>query len=169
MKTLIIHPKDKTTDFLSSIYDGKNYSVINYNITEEQLKIEIINHDRIIMLGHGCEDGLIGFGKLFIDDRYVYLLKNKNCIGIWCYANGFFEKHNLKGFYTGMIISEIDEAYINAVMFKFEMIKESNDLLSKVLRTSLETDDILSNTLSHYDSDDNTIVDFNKQNFYENR
>lgn len=39
------------------------------------------------------------------------LLREKvDNVYIWCYANGFCEKHQLGGFYSGMFISELQEA-----------------------------------------------------------
>jgi hypothetical protein len=55
-------------------------------------------------------EGLIGFGDAFND--YVYLLRDKIGVYIWCNANVFVEKYGLKGFYTGMIISEYEESVI---------------------------------------------------------
>lgn len=49
MKTLVIHPKDTTTDFLCEIYKEQNWKVINYEISRVQLKKEIKQHDRITM------------------------------------------------------------------------------------------------------------------------
>lgn len=34
MKTLVIHPKDSTTDFLSEIYSDKDWTVINTNTSK---------------------------------------------------------------------------------------------------------------------------------------
>ena len=110
MKTLVIHPKDTTTDFLSLIYEDKDWTVITDNISKSALKRQIKAHDRIVMLGHGMETGLIGFNRLVIDSNLVYLLREKHCVCIWCNADKFVLKYGLKGFYTGMIISEVQEA-----------------------------------------------------------
>ncbi len=75
MKTLVIHPKDSTTDFLSEIYSDKNWTVVNTNVSKKFLKEQIKSHDRIVMLGHGTESGLIGFDKFIIDSTWVYLLR----------------------------------------------------------------------------------------------
>jgi hypothetical protein len=54
MKTLVIHPKDDSTYFLSTIYEGKDWTIIN-DRGKSLLKKLIKTHDRIIMMGHGCE------------------------------------------------------------------------------------------------------------------
>ncbi len=94
MKTLVIHPKDYSTDFLSVIYAGKGRTVIDYDMSRSSLEKEIKGHDRIIMLGHG--DGLFGFGKRVINSSTAYYLKNKSNVYIWCYADKFVNKHRLK-------------------------------------------------------------------------
>ena len=51
-----------------------------------------------------------GYERLLVDGRYVQFLRDKTCIGIWCYANKFAEKYGLHGLFSGMIISELQEA-----------------------------------------------------------
>ena len=110
MKTLVIHPKDLTTDFLESIYKNMDCTIINTEISKSKLKQSIKLHDRIIMLGHGDAYGLYGYGHYVIDSKLVYLLRDKECVAIWCNADRFFTKYSLTGIYSGMIISEYDEA-----------------------------------------------------------
>lgn len=84
IKTLIIHPSDPTTDFLKIIYEYKDWTVINDNISNSLLKEQIKNHDRIIMMGHGCELGLFGYkNRLMISSKHIYLLREKKSICIW--------------------------------------------------------------------------------------
>lgn len=41
MNTLVIHPQDQTTDFLSVIYKDTNWNVINNNPSKKYLKEQI--------------------------------------------------------------------------------------------------------------------------------
>lgn len=73
--------------------------------------------DVIMMLGHGNEYGLFSkpdkkgeYRRFLITDKHVQLLRDRTCIGIWCYANKFAEKYRLHGLFSGMIISELQEA-----------------------------------------------------------
>ena len=129
MKTLVIHPKDKTTDFLQEIYLDKNYdTIISNKISKNNLKILIKNHDRIIMMGHGTPSGLIGWGDFCIDREMVYLLKNKECVAIWCNADKFFEYHNLKGLYTAEVEFNTEEecdAFIPLPWFGMELTHDT--------------------------------------------
>jgi hypothetical protein len=63
MKTLVIHPKDKTTDFLKPIYHGKGYTVVTGGCTKEDVTELIDQHDHIIMLGHGTPQGLLAMNQ----------------------------------------------------------------------------------------------------------
>ena len=63
MKTLIIHPDDRSTDFLRAIYAPlKNYTLITMG-TRKEVNELIKSHDRIIMCGHGTPYGLLSVGK----------------------------------------------------------------------------------------------------------
>ena len=118
MKTLIIHPKDKTTDFLKPVYSSiSDATVINGGVSKDEIRELIKEHERIIMLGHGSPGGLFGVGQFggwsyVIDSTMVEALSNKhNNIYIWCNADQFMKQHpTLQGFYSGMFISEVGEA-----------------------------------------------------------
>ncbi len=115
IKTLVIHPSDPSTLFLSIIYSNHldDWTIINdTNIKKEDLMDLIKKHDKIIMLGHGIPSGLLNpksFG-LIIDDDFASILKQKETISIWCHSDEYFRRHNIPGFHTGMIISEVAEA-----------------------------------------------------------
>jgi len=49
MKTLLIHAEDSTTDFLSTIYDGKDWTIVKKNIGKSKLKSLIKEHDIIVV------------------------------------------------------------------------------------------------------------------------
>ena len=167
MKTLVIHPKDETTDFLSDIYSDKNWTVINTNVSKKILKEQIKSHDRIVMLGHGSENGLFGFDRMVIDSNLVYLLREKNCICIWCNADMFVNKYKLSGFYTGMIISEEAEAIYYSILSNKQLIDESNIKFAKAIKESIDTDDMLLNVKELYQSE-TKVIKFNQNNLYEN-
>jgi hypothetical protein len=64
MKTLIIHPKDKTTDFLKVIYQGRtDVTVISGDCTRADVESAIKKHDHIVMLGHGTPQGLLAMNQ----------------------------------------------------------------------------------------------------------
>lgn len=140
MTTLIIHPADKSTDFLRPIYqDLKHKTVITGPITRDGLHALIKAHDRIIGLGHGSPSGLFsmssgGFGSYILGASEVEVLRGKELVSIWCHANQFMERHKLNGLYSGMFISEVSEArYYGLNEVTQADVNESNDAFAKIL------------------------------------
>lgn len=165
MKTLVIHPKDSTTNFLKEIYSDRDWTIINDNCSTKQLKEQIKSHDRIVMLGHGTEKGLIGFDRYIIDSSLVYLLREKYCVSIWCNSDQFVEKYDLKGFYTGMIISEYEEALAYSILSDSRWINESNIDFALAIKDSIDSDDFLNNAKMLYEGN-SAVVRFNRNNLY---
>jgi len=142
MKTLVIHPDDKSTDFLCPIYQTiEDKTVLRKGFIKEEVAEQIKAHDRIIMLGHGSPDGLFAVGQFKTDNAYIIdssltdiLAEKEENVYIWCHANKFVEKFDLKGFYTGMFVSEILEAlYCQLPLVEQEVVDESNDGFSRIV------------------------------------
>ena len=144
MKTLVIHPKDSSTDFLIPIYmnlksfpDFNDVTIVRGGMSKDEVKEQIKQHDRIMMMGHGSSNGLFAVGQFdgkfgfIIDHKTVPLLQNKECIFIWCNADRFVEANNLRGLYSGMFISEIMEAaYCGLPNTPQEVVDESNNIFA---------------------------------------
>ena len=119
MKTLIIHPKDESTHFLDIVYNPiPNKTIITGGVSQNKLIKLIEEHDRVMMCGHGSPHGLFSVGQFPDNKGYVIgsnmvetLSKKDNSIFIWCNADQFVNYHKLKGFYSGMFVSEVGEAY----------------------------------------------------------
>ena len=116
---IVIHANDPTTRFLSVLYQQRKDVVCLVNETNSSSDVQraIRADDAIVMLGHGNEYGLFSkpskngkYERFMITDRHVQFLRNKTCIGIWCHANQFAERYGLHGLFSGMIISELQEA-----------------------------------------------------------
>ena len=146
MKTLVIHPKDSSTDFLTPIYmnlksfpDFDDVTIVRGGVTKAEVNQLITEHDRIMMMGHGSPSGLFAVGQFgmqgfIINHTTVPLLENKECIFIWCNADRFVEANNLKGLYSGMFISETSEAaYCGLPGTPQDEVTESNDYFAKEL------------------------------------
>lgn len=96
---------------------------------DEALKKE---EDLLILAGHGYPAGLFGAGDFddncIIDSKNSSLIKAKKVIGIWCHASSFAKSMGLKGFFSGMFISNKTEAsfylggseYENEEIWKYE-------------------------------------------------
>ena len=114
--TLVIHPDDYTTEFLNEIYKGKGWDVITKpRLRPRNLKDAIFDHKRIIMLGHGTPQGLLGHYGYMIDRSLAPILRQRDVVAIWCHADQFMNRHRMKGFYSGMFISEEAEATFNRI------------------------------------------------------
>ena len=120
--TLVIHPKDETTDCLSVIYKGRGWDEItDWKTSQKDVRKAISLHDRIIMLGHGTPQGLLAGGYLWghsewtrfhhyiVDSSFEDVLRGKDTFSIWCNSDEFFRKLKLPGLHTGMTISEVSE------------------------------------------------------------
>lgn len=142
MKTLVIHPEDQTTDFLTGIYVNiQEKTVVQGGVSKTEIRELIETHDRIIMLGHGAPYGLMNPGQfrnsgLFIVDGSMVhsLLRKSSSIYIWCYADQFLEEYRLSGLCSGMFISEIREAYMEG-FYKIGsgVIDQSNEKFASIL------------------------------------
>lgn len=169
MKTLVIHPKDDSTDFLSHIYKDKDFTIFTENHSNSELRKLLKNHDRIIMLGHGTQDGLIGHRRLIITSNDVATLREKEIVAIWCNADEFVKKYGLKGFYSGMFISEEVEAIYEGVYgVSVAEIEKSNNDFAKILGKYLDSGNILEAVKEEYRDDDSAVVVFNRNRLYKN-
>ena len=169
MKTLVIHSPDPSTDVLKLIYKDKDWTVINdYNSNKEIIEA-IKAHDRIIMLGHGIPNGLIGKQmSLVINSSHVYLLREKYCIGIWCNADQFFKRYGLKGKYTGMIISEVEEAEYCGVAGDQAQVDVSIELFTILMTEFVDERMPLNEVIDQYKNENNPITDFNRIRIFDN-
>ena len=119
---IVIHPFDPTTTFLKPLYEGRAGVEIytqehNNAAIRRALNHQVSEDNTVMMLGHGCEQGLLAdtiptrkFDRLIVNGTHVEFLRKVTCIGIWCNADKFASKYGLKGLFTGMIISEVEEA-----------------------------------------------------------
>lgn len=166
MKTLVIHPDDKTTHFLSAAYaDKKDWTLMTNNkCPKSLLKSLLKSHDKVVMLGHGSALGLFGDGCMLVDAKLVYLLRDKLCVGVWCHANDFFSKYHLKGYATGMVVSDTDEADYYNLNYTTSDVTHSNNLLANSLKLALESDDNVRGLLLEHYTGDTDVILFNKSN-----
>lgn len=170
MKTLIIHPKDTSTDMLCVVYKDMNCTIVRNHISTSALKRLIYEHDRVIMMGHGTESGLIGHhGGLIINSSLVYLLiEKKETVYIWCNADKFVEKYELKGLYSGMIISEKEEAEYCGVECSYKDVNVSNNYFSEALTECIGKGYSLPIFHNNYydDDDENPVMEYNRERMY---
>ena len=117
------------------------------------------------MLGHGTGYGLLGWGGMAITSEYVYLLREKVLFAVWCNCDEFFKRYGLKGFYTGMIISEMGEAYMMDVETTLKELTDQNWLFAEALAVAIDSPDILETARSIYQGESD-LHEFNRTRMY---
>jgi len=133
-RVLVIHPQDSSTNFLRGVYKNlDNINLITGGVSRLMLREMIKTHDQVMMMGHGSDRGLMGMGQFpgshfwVIDDTFKDILsEKKNSVFIWCNADGYVDYNQLRGFYTGMFISEIAEARMMQVQADQHQVDKSN-------------------------------------------
>lgn len=180
MKTLIIHPEDPSTTFLDIVYAPiENKTVVTGGITKGEL-IKLINeHDRVMMMGHGSPGGLFSVGKFtncgayIIDQMMVpHIRSKKDNVFIWCNADKFVDMFDLRGFYSGMFISEVGEAYYCGLPHtEQDQVDESNysfcNIIAKYIKNNVEV--IHENVKKEYGiiAEQNPVALYNNNRLYK--
>ncbi|MEI7898131.1 MAG: hypothetical protein WCJ26_13915 [bacterium] len=180
ISTLVIHPDDRSTDFLKGLYkDLPNKTVITGGITKYQLQEYIETHARVILCGHGSPNGLFSVGQFsegpyIIGASMVQSLRNKaNSLLIWCNSDVFVRRHGLTGFHTGMFLSQMSECLYFNVNCSEEQIVESNNEFAKIVSKHIEEPPIVlyKNVLVEYGRlvQTNPVARYNHSRLYLNR
>jgi hypothetical protein len=185
MKTLIIHPADGSTSFLDIVYEPiPDKTIITGGVSKADIKDLIKEHDRVMMMGHGSPGGLFSVGQFtnvgsnygggyIIDQSMVPLLSEKdNSVFIWCNADKFVNSFKLRGFYSGMFISEVGEAlYCGLPGTQQDEVDESNygfvNILSKYINE--DTNTIHDKVLTEYGliAEENPVALYNHNRLYK--
>ena len=175
MKTLIIHPDDRSTDFLRAIYEPLENYTLKTSGTRKETNRQIKEHDRIIMCGHGTPWGLLSVGKFegayIIDCDTVPLFEDKECVFIWCNADRFVNAYDLKGLYSGMFVSEVGEAIMMGLpRVPQKVVDESNNTFAKVLGEGINRDlyHAYHRTMTRYErlAETNLVAKYNSNRLY---
>ena len=180
MKTLIIHPADPSTSFLDIVYESvQDKTLITGGVSKSDLIRLIDEHDRIMMMGHGSPAGLFAIGQFknvgayIIDQSMIpYLKQKQNNVYIWCNADKFVDVFGLKGFYSGMFISEVGEAlYCGLPGTKQDEVDESNygfvNIIGKYINEDKDT--IYENVKKEYGiiAEENPVALYNHNRLYK--
>lgn len=179
---LVIHPKDKTTAMLSALYDGLNVHVVNGDCSNKEMGRflhRVPSRERIMLLGHGSNKGLFfraddskdEFDRIIVGHAHAYHLRKhgSNIVAVWCNADLFARAEGLHGLFTGMIISELNEALQYDVVTTQEELETENVKLAQRLRTLLDEDIPLNEIpkrMMAMDDVHSPLTTFNYGNFY---
>lgn len=144
---LVIHPKDDTTDFLRTLYDGmEEVGVVTGGGSRNRLASRLYHLPRgepVMLLGHGGPDGLYrreGDGyRCFVGRSMGYSLRRHPLIGIWCHSVLFAKRNGLHGLFSGMVVSEMDEAREYGILTTEKELRAENARFAATLRSLLES------------------------------
>lgn len=118
---IVVHPNDPSTRMLAMIYEGMEGVTLFDSWKQRKEILEAIaaapKDEPILILGHGTPHGLLDmrYGYVICDADAELLKDRPNLVGIWCYASDYAHDHGLRGFFSGMFISEEPEAWVNGV------------------------------------------------------
>lgn len=179
---LVIHPADSTTSMLTALYSGQAYHLLDQQSGSHEIRTRIRlapPHERIMILGHGCPRGLFSknfdnassYDRLIINHRHTYHLRRHggNLIGIWCHARLFAEKERLHGLFSGMIISEPEEAQEYGLITTPQELDTVNTSLFTQLRALLDASTPLHQIprlITQANNFHTPLADFNYNNFF---
>lgn len=182
MKRLIIHPKDHTTDFLEALYEGwPDCEIYRVKLTSKEVN-QRFHHcssaTQIMLLGHGSDKGLFyredsyeeGFDCVMVGHPHRHwLTKRHNIVGIFCNADEFARAEGLHGLFTGMIISEIEEAETYGIKTTEEELHMENIKFATRLRSLLDSQTPLHEIperMRALDDSHSQLTEFNYQRVY---
>lgn len=181
MTAILSYTGDNDTFILNNIWANLDCKVITIgkdNVTRKDIDKAISEEtDTLILAGHGSPDGLFGYGYglgcsnfdtfYVVDGDNKHLIKAKNLICIWCYAADFGKQQNLKGFFSGMFISNSIEASLFNIIAQSEKIwqLERNfcDNLNELIRTNVPMDQWIGRLKEMSDHNDPVDI-FNMEN-----
>lgn len=179
---LVIHPKDKTTAMLSVLYEGLEAQVIDDSRSTKEmghLFHHVSKQERIMLLGHGSEKGLFFraddskdiFDKLVVSHSHAYHLRKHggNIVAVWCNADQFARAEGLHGLFSGMIVSELSEAFLYQIETTQEELDRENMKLVQRLRALFDEGIPLSEIpkrMLALDDAHSPLTTFNYKNFY---
>lgn len=143
-----------------------------YNPTREELEKVLIENptETFMCLGHGSPRGLFSADMhgFLLDRDNVHLLKDRDVIGIWCYASDFARLNNLRGFFTYMFISNAQEcSYHRCGNYYNEVVYEQNRIFAEKVRGLIAENKPMEEWVDYlYESCDSSLdfVNFNYSN-----
>lgn len=137
MIAVFVNSMADTATFAPLFKDIEGISL--YNPTRAELEKVLAENptETFMCLGHGSARGLFSADMhgFLLDRDNVHLLKDRDIIGIWCYASDFARIHNLRGFFTYMFISNTQECLYNRCgSYDNEVVYEQNRLFAERVR-----------------------------------
>jgi len=169
MISILIDSKEDTS-FLKAAYEGLEDNKVFVNPTREEVEKVLTENpgERVLLMGHGSPAGLFSYDwcGYVIDRNNVHLLKDREVIGIWCWAKEFARTYKVHGFFSSMFISNLGEYY--GILGKEETTDEDifNETtnFSKGLNTLIREGKAMDTWCDYFKKNSNYERDFVKYN-----
>lgn len=145
---LVIHPSDPSTAFLTGLYAGLSDVTCLTGGESRNCLTSFLFHrpvgEPLMLLGHGTDAGLFrldedGEYRRYVGRSMAYCLRKHPIIGIWCHANLFANEMHLHGLFSGMIVSEMDEAEEYGITCTPEELARENEKFVQNLKRILDS------------------------------
>lgn len=170
MIAVFVNSMADTATFAPLFKDIEGISL--YNPTRAELEKVLAENptETFMCLGHGSPRGLFSADMhgFLLDRDNVHLLKDRDVIGIWCYASDFARLNNLRGFFTYMFISNAQEcSYHRCGNYYNEVVYEQNRLFAEKVRGLIAENKPMEEWVDYlYESCDSSLdfVNFNYSN-----
>lgn len=145
-RVVVIHPSDASTDVFRGIYEAVSGAVVvRGGLRRSEAAAQCASAQCVVCVGHGTGTGLMAVGKfpgeLFIvDESFVPVLASvSNAVLLWCNADVFVRRTQLsRVFFSGMFVSEVDEAIDEGLPGDAELVHESNSAFVRIAATHLQ-------------------------------
>lgn len=167
---------DDSITFLNKLVESSNNSIYNRKCSSSNIIKGIKLADIVYLLGHGTDYGLLSrlhvekdFDRFLVEGKHAQFLRDKTCVGIFCFANKFAEKYKLHGLFSGMIISEVEEANDYIQYFpENEEVSKCNEQFIYSLKYCLDNYPLkdIPNKMKEMCPDDNPINQYNFKSLY---
>ena len=170
MIAVFVNSMADTATFAPLFKDIEGISL--YNPTRAELEKVLAENptETFMCLGHGSPRGLFSADMhgFLLDRNNVHLLKDRDVIGIWCYASDFARLNNLRGFFTYMFISNAQEcSYHRCGNYYNEVVYEQNRIFAEKVRGLIAENKPMEEWVDYlYESCDSSLdfVNFNYSN-----
>lgn len=108
MIIVYVNSMEDTSQF-DALYEGVKDCTLLYNPTRREV-VELLSErpgETLLCFGHGTSRGLFDVELTYyiIDWTMTPLLRDREVIGLWCFASSFAKTNGLTGFFTHMFIS----------------------------------------------------------------
>lgn len=143
---LVIHPSDCSTDFLRALYQGMEGVDLRTGGESRNALSSLLFHlppgERVMLLGHGGPEGLYrledGILRCYVGRSMRFVLRRHPLVGIWCHADTFARQASLHGIFSGMVVSEMQEALDYGIDTSRDELERENRLFAATLQRLLD-------------------------------